>query len=455
MTLKRVGWATTLALVGAIGACTVKVNDDDNDGSGGSAGAAGSDASGGKTSSGGTSGDAGAGNSTGDAGETGDGGSGTGGDTSSAGEDGAAGDDGAAGAPSTGGDNALPEGFTPSTLPSDFELEVTDDLILNGEMCGSRAEIDTDDGVIRCYTPGTTTTKTYYAFAVVKQEDDGSEAAVFAGQNIEVDTTIQVEVVGQRPLVLLAPGDVTVRGYIEAVPNGKVAHGGGFSAPGDRGEKGLGPGGGGGGGETAAGGGGGYCGPGGKGGGDEGAVGGKSYGTPEIVPLIGGSSGGRGFADSGAGGGAIQIVAGGELYITSTGTIHVGGGGGGWGSAGGGSGGAILLEGETVRVAGTLAANGGGGGGQGSGGDNGENATPDADPAKGGPSAGANAETGIGGIGAAGDTVEGGDGGSTGGGGGGGAGRIRINSRSGEATITGTVSPSLETECATEGTLAD
>ncbi|MFO7178870.1 MAG: hypothetical protein DIU78_009245 [Pseudomonadota bacterium] len=449
MTIKRVGWATTLALLGAIGACTVTVEDGDKDGSGGSAGSGGSDASGGKTSSGGATGDAGA-ESPGDAGETGTGGSGAGGDTSSAG---AAGDDGAAGSPSGTENSALPESFTPSTLPSDFDLEVTEDLILNGEMCGSRAEIDTDDGEIRCYTSGLTSTKTYYAFAVVKQEDDGSEVAVFAGRNIEIDTTIQVKVVGQRPLVLLAPGDVTVRGHLEAVPNGDVGHGGGFSSPNDSGAKGLGPGGGGGGFDTAAGGGGGYCGPGGKGGGEEGAAGGKTYGNPEIVPLIGGSSGGKGsLTDAGPGGGAIQIVAGGELYVTSTATIHVGGGGGTWGSSGGGSGGAILLEGETVRVAGTLAANGGGGGGQGTTGDNGQNARPDAEPAKGGTT---KVENGLGGDGAAGEVVAGSDGGSTGGGGGGGAGRIRINSRSGEASITGTLSPSLDTECATQGTLGD
>ena len=38
--------------------------------------------------------------------------------------------------------------------------------------------------------------------------------------------------------------------------------------------------------------------------------------------------------------------------------------------------------------------------------------------------------------------------------GGGGAGRIRINTTAGAATVTGTISPTLATSCATQGTLA-
>jgi hypothetical protein len=63
-----------------------------------------------------------------------------------------------------------------------------------------------------------------------------------------------------------------------------------------------------------------------------------------------------------------------------------------------------------------------------------------------------------GGAGSAGSTINGsaGSGGASNGqngGGGGGAGRIRINTSSGSATITGIVSPSMSTSCATQGTL--
>jgi hypothetical protein len=64
---------------------------------------------------------------------------------------------------------------------------------------------------------------------------------------------------------------------------------------------------------------------------------------------------------------------------------------------------------------------------------------------------------GQGGAGSAGATVDGVAGGVSStdfGGGGGGAGRIRVNSTSGAAIVTGVVSPSLTTACATQGMIA-
>jgi hypothetical protein len=253
--------------------------------------------------------------------------------------------------------NAAEVGFVPSNLPADLEIEVEADLIFDGETCASRAEIDTDLGEIRCYSPGLESRFPYFAFAVVEQSD-GSEVAVFAGKNIIADAQVRIEVVGQRPLVLLAPGNITLRGPTQAVADSiyeTEANAGGFSSPTAASSKGLGPGGGGPGGAAAGAGGGGYCGLGGIGGGvPAGATGaaGKAYGTPELVPLYGGSSGGSGTTqDSGAGGGAIQVVAGGKLTIAATASLHVGGAAGNWGASGAGSGGAILLEASEVSVA--------------------------------------------------------------------------------------------------------
>ncbi|WP_398492788.1 hypothetical protein [Variovorax sp.] len=99
----------------------------------------------------------------------------------------------------------------------------------------------------------------------------------------------------------------------------------------------------------------------------------KSYGSPALVPLIGGSGGGGGRGSlvypgsgGGGGGGAILIAASGTLTIT--GTINASGGTGGnlivpngsqdW-DGGGGSGGAIKLVATAIKGAGTLRADGG------------------------------------------------------------------------------------------------
>jgi len=102
-----------------------------------------------------------------------------------------------------------------------------------------------------------------------------------------------------------------------------------------------------------------------------GTAGGTTYGTSQILPLIGGSGGGGGaggatFSGSGGGGG------GGALLIASSGTVNVtgsvsanGGSGGDSGGSGagapggGGSGGAIRILATTLAGAGTISAVGG------------------------------------------------------------------------------------------------
>lgn len=367
---------------------------------------------------------------------------------------------GMAGAGGAGGGGALaegpvpvlPSGFEPSNLPKDLDLKVEDDLIINGETCASHAVFDTDKGEIRCYSPGLEQRHPTFSFQIVEQSD-GSELAVFAGKNIIAESTVQITVEGQRPLVLVAPGNISLRGSLYAVPDDiyfSKGNAGGFSGPGASLTKGLGPGAGNA--TSSHAGGGSYCGLGGKGGAADGSLGGKAYGTKDLIPLLGGSSGGNGGTEAGAGGGAVQVVAGGDLTITATGVINVGGGGGGWNSSGAGSGGAILLEGTRVTVLGTLAANGGGGGEGGTFGDDGFRASPDDVAAPGGYT-GTEAKDDDGGNGSAAAELNGLPGAALNGGGGGGAGRIRINSASGSAVVTGTFSPALETECTTQGKL--
>jgi hypothetical protein len=144
-----------------------------------------------------------------------------------------------------------------------------------------------------------------------------------------------------------------------------------------------------------------------------------SYGTPPIVPLIGGSTGGAGDIGAGAGGGALQLVSGGKFTLGAGAYINVGGGGGG-----------------------------------GIGSNNGHDGTPDSMAAAGGPGAG------MGGTGGAAASINGASGATnaTGGSaaaGGGGAGRIRINSVSGVVDLTlATISPAVTTSCVTQGKVA-
>jgi len=142
-----------------------------------------------------------------------------------------------------------------------------------------------------------------------------------------------------------------------------------------------------------------------------------SCGTPELIPLVGGSGGGAGGDATtgvyqgwagGGGGGALQISS--RISISVTGSIHARGGNGYGqtsidGGGGGGAGGAVLLEAPSLALSGTLAVGGGNGGSSGAG-------------------AGGAGETGTSPAGTGATYTLSGQGGS---GGGGGAGRIRLN----------------------------
>jgi hypothetical protein len=268
---------------------------------------------------------------------------------------------------------------------------------------------------------------------------DGSLADLYALKSLLIGGTAGLRLTGPRPIILVVLTTVDIQGAI--MVNGlrvNDAGPGGFS--GSMGGPGVGQTGGVGVYSASNSGGGSYCGVGGSGfaTAPPAAAGGRTYGTPELMPLLGGSSGG-GAPYGGSGGGAIQIVAGSSITVRTFGSINAGGGG----YVGGGSGGAILLEAPTVSILGAVAANGGAGQ-TASNNNEGLDATPDDQPAMGG------------GNGSAGALINGSDGVSGFAAGGGGAGRIRINTVTGAATVTGIISPSLSpvTPCATQGRIA-
>jgi hypothetical protein len=156
---------------------------------------------------------------------------------------------------------------------------------------------------------------------------------------------------------------------------------------------------------------------------------GAGCGTPELIPLVGGSGGGAGGDATvnvqqgwagGGGGGSLQISS--RVAISITGAIHARGGDGYGemsvdGGGGGGAGGAILLEAPSLTLAGMLIVDGGSGGSSGSG-------------------PGGMGATGANAAGVGDSYAQAGQGGS---GGGGGAGRIRLNA--GNPSCGGGVSP--------------
>ncbi|NMB75296.1 MAG: hypothetical protein GYA21_09215 [Myxococcales bacterium] len=326
--------------------------------------------------------------------------------------------------------------------------------------------------------------------AVPQADPDAPELGVFAFNSFSLPATAILRVQGSRALVLLSCGPVDIQGVIRATASGRTPGPGGFLGAAAAYEainagQGYEAGAGGAGRREesypyrqSGGGGGGFGAAGGKGGdgvngGDRlaGGSAGQPNGTPELIPLLGGSGGGGGgsFATSapgGGGGGAVQVSSESTITIGPQGGIWVGGGGGGLSSAnnygaggGGGAGGGILLEAALVEVQGTLAANGGGGGGGRTEytpwGHYCSSNTPQ--PGQAGLFSDERAQGGAdcSGTGTAPDAGEGGDGGASvffagdagqdegvGGGGAGGVGRIRLNSRNGtQVNLTGISSP--------------
>jgi hypothetical protein len=325
--------------------------------------------------------------------------------------------------------------------------------------------LDTDDCDTTAFSPAPATE--------IVEVADGPDLCVLIMAQLTVSPTGRLEAHGSRALVLLVTGEALVEGVIDASshgtlpgPGGALGGAAGMAAPGGAC--------GGGGGENSGtrdsgGGGGGGGAPGGAGGegGDDvvaGGTAGAALDNSQLVPLLGGCGGGGGGTQpgsdpggaGGAGGGALQLTVGRSLIVAAGGLIWAGGGAGQGGGAqsaggGGGAGGGILLEAPTVTIAGAVAANGGGGGASNNpGSGDGEDGTEDASRAAGGSDSGNGSEGGgPGGAGGSGVTCHGGetpdDLVDNGGGGGGGVGIVRMNTESGFATVSGTVSPSTAT----------
>lgn len=295
------------------------------------------------------------------------------------------------------------------------------------------------------------------------EQSDGSQIGVYYARNIRIDPKASLELAGVNAGALVALGEMRIFGSIDAAPSGSGKSPGGYTHDGSDDPGAGGPGGGAPGGDSNASAGGSYGGRGGRGAATPGyasAEPGEPYGTLELTPLVGGSAGGRGYMNGGgSGGGALQLVAGKRLLVGPNARINCGGGAGLTGGAagnqqghGGGSGGGLLLEAPIVEIAGVLAANGGSAGAGSFGSLRGQDGLASDQPAVGSAPGGGWPP---GARGSAGTQIDGEDGitlpnGKVGGGGGG-AGRIRINTLSGSAKITGTISPSLDTACATQG----
>jgi hypothetical protein len=290
---------------------------------------------------------------------------------------------------------------------------------------------------------------------------NGSNATVFWFQDLIVDAGTSLQIVDANVVVLVVLGAVDIEGEIDVSGDvdGAMAGALGTLATGvGIGENAAGT-------ETSAGGGGGFCGAGGAGAPNGVGLGGQTYGTPSLVPLVGGSGGGGQAISSitpdgaplSAPGGGLQITSFTSIVVGASGGINANGGPGGSNQyalgGGGGSGGAILLEAPTVTIQGVLSANGG------SAGDGQNIGAFDVFPSV----AAAPGADGIGGDGSFGTSPAGAPGASgpvvqsvpNFGGGGGGSGRIRLNTASGSASVSlGIISPSTASACFSEGTLA-
>ncbi len=349
--------------------------------------------------------------------------------------------------------------FKPSNIDlGGLDLSAASDVVLSGTNCPIDSESPAGPTSFLCSQDASN--RVVHALLTLP---DQTKISVFVMKSLRIEaSTILLVNRGHLPVVLVALGTMELLGSIDVAPG---TTGGAVNQAAD--SKGSGTGGGPAGDPGGlAGGGGSYCGLGGKGGTNT-NVGGPAptspapaYGTPEVVPLVAGSAGGTAIASSdGAGGGALQLVAGGSFALRAVGFVNVGGGGGAFGGQGklgangGGSGGALLIEASSVTIEGNLGANGGGGGQGGGNADSGEVGHPDK-VAQGGHKANEGAPAGDGSFGA---MLSGGDGPTSadpfvgGGGGGGGAGRIRINTTSGQAMVTGAISPPTASGCATQG----
>jgi len=335
--------------------------------------------------------------------------------------------------------------FGPSNVPPELLAAATGEVVIDD---GELGYINTDD----C--------NALDGDARIVPQMAGPELCVLPIGTLTVRAGGTLFAEGQRPLVILASGDVDIAGTLDVSAEGAApGPGGGLGGAGSRVDgTGTSPGIGGIHIDTfddGGGGGGGFCGAGGAGGAGGTAAGGAGGAArmTELSPLVGGSGGGRGRGTTtttsvlsgvgGAGGGAVQITALGTLLVS--GEILAGGGGGGggrtgssgnWGSGGGGgSGGAVLLEAVRLEVSAgarvVVAAGGGGGGALLTGDSAGDGSDGVGDPpAEGGTGGGgAGALGGLPGAGGAPNTMAN----ANGGGGGGGSGCVVVRAASGAA----------------------
>ena len=290
----------------------------------------------------------------------------------------------------------------------------------------------------------------------------GGEACVLSVGSFRVRSDAFLQVVGSRPLIVIASDEIRIEGLIDLSARDTESGPAGFDGPTmETDGEGAGAGGGGvheGSFDDGGGGGAGGCGAGGMGGtGGTGAGGSAGAGWlagSDLQPLVGGSSGGRGrgavalgnAGPGGGGGGALQLTA--RTRLILDGGILSGGGGGGagrsegdrssnWGSGGGGgAGGNVLLESPEITVdGGGVSIVGGGGGGSASGNSAGEPGQDGIDAAlerPAGGAAGGNQYGASGGDGAGQASMSGDDGATNtaafanGGGGGGGSGCLVV-----------------------------
>jgi len=282
--------------------------------------------------------------------------------------------------------------------------------------------------------------------------------AVFRFKSLVISGTLELR--GTNAIALVADGPITINAVIDGTIacSMTAARGAGGSAGGVPGAPASGNGAGAAGtAQSHGGGGGGHGLVGGNGGAMNGTApaGGAAFAFTALRGGGGGGGGNNTTGPGGAGGGggaALQIVSNATITVGAAGGINAGGCGGrgtssGSPGGGGGAGGVIVIEARDVTIAGSLAVNGGGGGAGDVDGGHGEHGLLDRDIASGG-----SAMTGIGngggggfGIASPATTLQGqpGAGSSRSGGGGGGIGRIRINTESGNVTVTGLMSPAF------------
>ncbi|MBP9205209.1 MAG: hypothetical protein KBG28_14665 [Kofleriaceae bacterium] len=307
---------------------------------------------------------------------------------------------------------------------------------------------------------------------------DGGRA-VLALDHLTIPAGLEIEAYGQRALIVLARGPITVAGTLDV-------SGGGLDGAGQIDLRLGGPGGGAGarhddlpaggcapGGsvdyllDEPGGGGGGFGGDGGAGGAADSNAGGGGgaamacAASASLDPVVGGSGGGANLGTSfagegGGGGGALQLTSLERIELTATGVVDAGGRGGfsstgsDSGGGGGGSGGAVLIEAAAVEIASgaVIAANGGGGGAGEADGSTAAAGQPGLRAAVAAAGAAGPGGSGSGGAGAAGLTLAQPGGAQPagsffggGGGGGGGVGVVRVYARAPTISPTAVVSP--------------